>query len=213
MSGSSHDSESEVKAAASGAGSVTGLLLQLKDCDAAILGEVWRRFFPRMAGLARETLRRLPGCGVETDDVAQSAFISFWKALERGSSLEFHDRDDLWRLLGVITARKARKRVRREMAQKRGGGKTRRASDLETPEGAAATSWQEALADVSPPDLDLQCEELLLNLKEGPRLIAVLRLHGYSSQEIAAQLSCSPRTVQRQLDAIRRQWEQAADVT
>jgi RNA polymerase sigma factor (sigma-70 family) len=167
-----------------------------------------------MAGLARETLRRLPHCGIEAGDIAQSAFVSFWKALDDGSPLKFRDRDDLWKLLGVITARKARKRVRREMAQKRGGGKTHLASESESPRGDGVShSWEEALAEVAPPDLDLQCEELLRNLMEGPRLIAILRLHGYSTQEIASQLSCSPRTVQRHLDAIRRQWEQAANAT
>jgi RNA polymerase sigma factor (sigma-70 family) len=191
-------------------GSISVLFTQLKGCDPAALGAVWKRFFPRMAGLARKTLAGLPRCGVDADDVAQGAFISFWRALEGGAEFEFGDRDDLWRLLGVITVRKSRKSVRRQLAKKRGGGRIQLESELlgrageQTP---AASPLNQAVAELPPADFDLVCEEMLLALNDEYRAVAILRLQGYSSEEIGSRLDCSPRSVQRKLKAIRAQWD------
>lgn len=190
-------------------GSVTFLFSQMQACDAAALGEIWRRFFPRMAGLARQTLSRLPHSAADAEDVAQSAFISFWKALEAQHNLAFGDRNDLWNLLGVITVRKARRQARRESAQKRGGGKTYTDSGVT---GNGQTSLLDlALAEISPPDFDLFCEEMLLVLDEETRAVAILRLQGFSSSEIASRMDCTPRTIQRALTTARERWSAFAD--
>jgi RNA polymerase sigma factor (sigma-70 family) len=203
----SHDAD---RSSATGQGSITGLFSQLKGCDPAALGEVWKRFFPRMTGLARKTLDGMPRCGVDADDVAQGAFISFWRALDGGAEFEFGDRNDLWKLLGVITVRKSRKFARRQLAKKRGGGRIQLESELlgraadETP---AASPLNQAAAELPPADFDLVCEEMLLALDDEHRAVAILRLQGYSSQEIGLRIDCSPRSVQRKLKAIRAQWE------
>ncbi len=189
-------------------GSVTLLLGQLKDGPPEVLAEIWRRFFPRMAGLARRTLDGLPKCRSDADDVAQSAFISFWQAVEGRNELEFAGRDDLWRLLGVMTVRKARRKVRHESAQKRGGARTRTESQIGSADDEAGFRLDQALADVSPPEFDLCCEELLLSLDESQRTGAVLRLQGYSNTEIAERLDCSPRTVQRALAEVQESWKE-----
>ncbi len=45
------------------------------------------------------------------------------------------------------------------------------------------------------------------HLWEGyPRTIAVWKTEGYSTDEIAAQIRRTPRTVERKLDLIRRRW-------
>lgn len=192
-------------------GSITVLLGQLKNCPPHVLEEIWRRFFPRMTGLARRTLVSLPKCHSDAVDVAQSAFISFWHAVEARGDIELADRDELWRLLGVVTVRKARRKVRSELAQKRGGGITRSESELGCTGDAAEFRLDRVLADVTPPEFDLCCEESLLALEERQRAIAMLRLHGYSSSEIAELLECSPRSVQRAIVEIRELWKQAAD--
>ena len=194
---------------ASGAdGSVTLLLGQLKHGLPEVLAEIWRRFFPRMSGLARRTLNGLPKCRSDADDVAQSAFISFWQAVEARNEMEFADRDDFWRLLGVMTVRKARRKVRHEMAQKRGGARTRTESELGRTDDESAFRLDQAMADVSPPEFDLCCEEMLLALDDEHRPVAVLRLQGHSSTEIAEIVGCSPRSVQRALADIRDCWKE-----
>ena len=52
-----------------------------------------------------------------------SAFNSFCAGAARGKFPQLADRDDLWRLLVVITARKAMAQANREGRQKRGGGR------------------------------------------------------------------------------------------
>jgi RNA polymerase sigma factor (sigma-70 family) len=194
------------------AGSVTALFSQLKKCDAAALGEVWRRFFPRMAGLARRTLSQIAKSGTAPEDVAQCAFISFWKALDEGREFEFADRDHLWGLLALLTARKARHFSRRESAQKRGGGKTRNESELATlGDEKSASRLDLLLAEISPPEFDLGCEELLLCLEEPDRAVAILRLNGYSTDEIASLVDRSRRSVQRTLETVRARWKAFAE--
>ena len=40
-----------------------------------------------------------------------------------------------------------------------------------------------------------------------PKEIALLKLEGYTNEEIAEKLECSPRSVTRRLTLIRRLWE------
>ena len=55
-----------------------------------------------------------------------------------------------------------------------------------------------------------QCEHLLAQLDdELLRKIALAKLEGYSNEEIAGQLGCAPRTVERKLARIRQKWEGA----
>jgi DNA-directed RNA polymerase specialized sigma24 family protein len=155
-----------------------------------------------MTGLARKTLARFPRSGGDDVDVAQSAFISFWRAWKEGVGFAFADRDDLWKLLSLMTARKAMKSARRRLAKKRGGGATVAESDL-----AGAASLDEFVGRISPPELDLVCEESLLKLSDDERTMVVLRMQNYTNVEIAERMTCSVRTVQRTLDGIRRRWE------
>jgi DNA-directed RNA polymerase specialized sigma24 family protein len=52
-----------------------------------------------------------------------------------------------------------------------------------------------------------ECRRLLGLLdSEELRLIAVSRMEGYSTEEIATRLRCAPRTVERKLQRIRSLW-------
>jgi DNA-directed RNA polymerase specialized sigma24 family protein len=195
-------------------GSITALLTDLRRCDTVAFSVLWQRFFPRLTGLARRTLSALPRCGAEADDVAQSAFLSFWRALDQGQSLRLADRDDLWNLLAVVTVRKARKTVRSETARKRGGGRIQHLSAMEAipghapPEGGMLLRM---LSEITPPEFDLFCEEMLLKLDDESRPIAVLRLQGHSTSEIAKLVGQSPRSIQRSLEGTRALWRASAD--
>jgi RNA polymerase sigma factor (sigma-70 family) len=193
-------------------GSVTELLSKMARGDRTSLSELFRRFFPRMAGLARKTMQLNIRTRASSEDVAQSAFCSFWCALAGGREFQLQNRDDLWKLLAVITARKARKRARYESAEKRGGFRVTQSLD-ENSEDARSATIGAALADISPPDFDLCCEELLLELDKPTRMVALLRLQGFSSHEIAEQLGCTQRTIQRRLESIRRLWHSHGEFT
>jgi ECF sigma factor len=57
------------------------------------------------------------------EDAALSAFDSFCASVAAGRFPQLADRDDLWRLLVVITRRKVLDQAQRRMRQKRGNGR------------------------------------------------------------------------------------------
>jgi RNA polymerase sigma factor (sigma-70 family) len=186
----------------SSAGSVTHWIGRLKEGDSVAAEKLWERYFPRMVSLARQHLRTLPRQASDEEDVALSALGSFFRDAQRGRFPKLHGRDDLWPLLMTFTAQKALDLIRRERARKRGAK-------------APALSNEEALANVTgrepPPDMaeqlaeDLRC--LLARLPDWQlQTIAVMRMEGYTNEEIAAELGCVTRTVERRLRIIRKAW-------
>ena len=75
--------------------------------------------------VARGKLKRMRRTTADEDeeDAAPSAFNSFCAGAAGGGSRKLADRDDLWRLLVVITARKAIAQANRQGRKKRGGGR------------------------------------------------------------------------------------------
>jgi hypothetical protein len=101
------------------AGSVTHWLSQLKAGDPAAAQKLWERYFRRLVGLARKKLQEAPRRAADEEDVALSAFATFCRRAEDGQFSQLSDRDGLWRLLVVITARKAIRLVGEEHCQTR----------------------------------------------------------------------------------------------
>jgi DNA-directed RNA polymerase specialized sigma24 family protein len=159
----------------------------------------------RLMVLARKRLGNLPRGAEDEEDIAISAIASFCRGVKRGRFPQLSDPDDLWRLLVVITARKAAMLRRREGRQKR-GGMTRASCDEPkvdlsqvlgqepTPEFAAQVSeeYQRLLACLGDSELET---------------VALRKLEGHTSDEIATQLGRSLRTIERKLSLIRRIWE------
>src|SRR5580693_5811756 len=118
-------------------GSITGWIAGVKAGDLAAAQPLWERYFARMVDLARARLRasgrRGHDAGSDEEDAALSAFDSLCAGLARGQFPQLGDRDDLWRLLVVITTRKVQAQARRGFRQKRGGGLVRPASELANP--------------------------------------------------------------------------------
>jgi len=185
-------------------GSITGWVGELQAGDASAAQQLWERYFRRMVRLAHGRLRAT-GAHAEEEDVALSAFASFCRAARRRRFPQLANRDDLWRLLVTLTARKIWQRRRLEQAQKRGGGLAR-TPDFEveldkivgrepTPEFAAemAEELQSRLARLSDADL---------------AGIALRKLEGYTNDEIAFQMGCARSTVERRVRLIRLQWSE-----
>jgi DNA-directed RNA polymerase specialized sigma24 family protein len=188
-------------------GSVTRFFDQLRAGDPSAAEELWLRFFPRLVALARQVLAGRPQRVADADDAAQSAFASFCLRVKAGE-FRVSDRDDLWNLLGVITSRKARKQVRKESAEKRGGLRVIGEDALARPDGSPIP-LDELAPLLTPEEFDLHCQELLDQLGPALREFALLRLLGFHNHEIAARLDCAERTVERKLNLIRLKWETA----
>jgi DNA-directed RNA polymerase specialized sigma24 family protein len=193
-------------------GSVTRWIAEMKDGQTAAVQPLWERYFARMVELARVRLRssRHKDAGSDEEDAALSAFDSLCAGLARGRFPNLADRDDLWRLLVVITTRKVQAQARRQLRLKRGGGHVGPASDLA---GSASDSDDDVLAQAvgAEPTPEFaamvaeECRRLLDRLDDDVlHRVAILRMEGHTSDEIAAQLGCARRTIFRQLALIRR---------
>src|SRR5262245_52985050 len=88
-------------------GSVTHWIGDLKAGGDTAAQHLWERYFGRLVRLARSKLRATSRTVVDEEDAALSAFDSFCRGAERGRFPDLADRDDLWRLLVVLTVRKA----------------------------------------------------------------------------------------------------------
>lgn len=190
---------------AQGSGSVTIFFDQLQRGDPAAAEQLWKRFYPRLAALARKYLQGRPQAVADADDAVQSAFASFCQRVRDGQ-FTIGDRDDLWNLLGLITKRKARAQVRRELALRRGGGQTIDEGALVGP-GSAPLPLDEVAGELASPEFDLHVAELLEQLEPEVREIAICRLMGFRNSEIAQRLDCTERKVERKLQLIRLTWE------
>jgi DNA-directed RNA polymerase specialized sigma24 family protein len=195
-------------------GSVTGWLDALKLGDNAAAYALWKRYFDELVRLARVRLRTASRAAADEEDVALSAFNSLCEGVRAGRFEQVGGRDDLWRLLATITLRKASDQLRMQRSRKRGAGRVRAEADLP---GGDPRDRHDVLAEAPspapPPDVIALMEEgyreLMGRLGDGTlRLVARLRMEGYTGDQIAGRLGCNRRTVTRKLDLIREKWLQ-----
>ncbi len=190
-------------------GSVTVWIERLKTGDTLAAEQLWEKYFKRLVGLARQKLLGGPRAVADEEDVALSAFNSFFHSVEQSRFPRLDDRGDLWQLLVLLTARKACRLIQHERRQKRGGGAVRHLSAFADEEGEVA----EVIGSEPTPQFAAQvAEECRLRLEalgdDELRAVALAKMEGYSNEEIARQRGCVVRTIERRLRIIRSLWEE-----
>jgi DNA-directed RNA polymerase specialized sigma24 family protein len=194
--------------------SITPWLSLLRAGHPEAAQRIWDRYFRRLVGLARKKMqgRRL---GVaDEEDVAISALDSFYRNAREGRFPQLADSDGLWRLLVVITARKASHLLRDQGRQKRSGGRGAWTGPLDS--GGKEPAIEQLIGNEPSPEFAAQVaeeyERLLGLLDDDQRTIAIAKLEGLTNEQIAARLNRALRTVERKLKLIRTIWEQAEPV-
>jgi len=194
---------------------VTEWLARIKAGDPEAARRLWKGYFTKLVGLARGKLRAAPRTVADEEDVALSAFDSFCRGAGNGRFPQLDDRDDLWQVLFMITTRKAAGLARREMRQKRGGGRVVQVSSL-VAEGSGNEAYLDP-ADMSPTAefaalVSEECGSLLDSLADDTlRAIAVWKMEGYTNAEIAEKIGRVEGTVERKLALIRQAWKREVD--
>jgi DNA-directed RNA polymerase specialized sigma24 family protein len=189
--------------------SVTVWIEDLKAGDSDAAQKLWRRYFETLVRLSRDRLRGAPKAVADEEDAALSAFDSFVRGAACGRYPRLEDRDDLWRLLVVITERKVLDQAQHERRQKRGGKVVGmpKPGDADHPGGGLACVAEAAPSPEFAAMVADECRSLLGRLRDDSlRQVARLRMEGYSNEEVAVQLGCSLRTVARKIELIRRTW-------
>jgi DNA-directed RNA polymerase specialized sigma24 family protein len=191
-------------------GSVTTLVERVKAGDHEAARLLWQRYYPRLVGLARKKLQAAPRRVADEEDAALSAFDSFCRRAEQGRFPDLKDRDGLWALLVVLTARKAADLVKHLQRDRRGGGKVHGDSALRPADAGSSAGGFDGLEgdDPTPEEAAILAEEVenLLGRLRDPALrqLAVWKLEGYTNAEIAERQGWSLPTVGRRLAIIRR---------
>ncbi len=141
-------------------------------------------------------MRDKPRRSADEEDVALSAFDSFCRLASDGRFPKLEGRDDLWRLLVTITARKANAHVQHELRHKRGGGRTLDEAALRGADddfGLAAIAGYEPTPAFAAEVAD-ELDRLLGMLGDDVlRQVALLRMEGHANEEIAERLGCGLR--------------------
>jgi DNA-directed RNA polymerase specialized sigma24 family protein len=191
---------------------ITDWIGRLKAGDRTAAQQLWECYFDRLVRLARQMLQGAPRRAADEEDVALSVLDSFCRGAERGRLPGVDDRNNLWRFLVVLTARKSLDQVQQERRLKRGGNRVKGEAVL-AGAGAGGFEWV-ASQEPTPEFVALMADECrrLLERLEDPQLqtIAVWKMEGYTNDEIAGMLRCSLRRVERKLQLIRAVWKKAA---
>lgn len=188
--------------------SITRLIGLARTGDPGAAERLWRAYFEKLVAVARKRLAVPSARGADEEDVALSAFASFWAGAREERFPQLTDRTALWPLLVAITANKCTDLIRRETRQKRGGGAA-----------ADPSAIEHLIGREPPPGFDLQVADQLAHLlarldQSGDatlRRVAELRMAGQTQAEIADALGCVRETVGRKLRLIETCWAGAND--
>jgi DNA-directed RNA polymerase specialized sigma24 family protein len=185
-------------------------ILALANGDDAAAQRLWERYYGQLVQFAARKLPAAARRAADEEDVALSAFDSFCQGVQRGRFPRLSDEGDLWRVLVVITARKAADLAQHQRRQRRGGGQVR--GDSAFAGGASGDGgWEQVVGNEPTPEFSCQVrdelEQRLVQLGD-PLLqqIALAKLEGHTNEEIARLLNVVPRTIERKLVLIRRRW-------
>jgi RNA polymerase sigma factor (sigma-70 family) len=178
--------------------------------DSVAAEGLWHRYYERLVRLARRKLEGRPRRVADEEDVAQLAFHSFCRAAREGRFPDLKDRDELWRLLVKITARKVVDLIRYNAREKR---RVLGESAIVKPDSDGQVAGLDRIIGESPtPEFAAQVADQCRHLLEGLgdrelQALAVAKMEGRTNEEIAREMDCSIRTVERQLRLIRKKWE------
>lgn len=171
---------------------------------------LWDHYFARVVQLARRRLGNMPRRASDEEDVASGAMASLLLGIREDRFGNLADRYELWKLLVVLTNRNAADQVNAQRRLKRGGGLVRGDSVFDSRFDLAGGFDLLPGDEPTPEFLAAMAEEterLLTALNdESLQAIALWKLEGWSNQEVAEELGCSLRTVERRLQEIRTCW-------
>lgn len=190
---------------------ITAWIEQLRQGDDEAARRLWDRFFHRLLDVATRRLKHTRSADYDEEDIVLSALKSFCLGVRKGRFPQLRDRDDLWRLLFVITSRKVADRFAFHRRAKR--DLTREVVHQSASSSSETISTWFVSGEPNPA-VAAECEEQLSLLierlqHEDLKRVAIWKMEGYTNEEIATLMSRSLATVERKLRTIREIWSQS----
>lgn len=190
------------------------LFTGIQEGDEQALTQFWNLHYDQLVVLARRKMGGVNLRIVDEEDIALSTINSFYRGLTE-KRYDLRCNNEMWKLLATIVIRKIAKQRKKHFTQKRGGGQVRGESFFTTGDssdvdsrtgGIGQFSIQENTHELEVDFMDT-CKKLCDELTdETTRKIALLSMEGFSVDEIAEQLGCVRRTIERKLKRIREKW-------
>lgn len=181
----------------------------VKGGDSVAANQIWQHYFDKLVRSVRHKLYGQNRAISDEEDIVLSVFDSFYCAVEKGRFPDLSDRDELWRLLLRMSARKVVDKWRHDRRQRRGGDATHFSLDHPTSDENVI----EAIGNEPTPEMVLMMkesvEQFFSHLGVGQLTdLASAKLEGYSNAELAQRFDCSERTIERRLHLIREKCQQ-----
>jgi DNA-directed RNA polymerase specialized sigma24 family protein len=191
--------------------SVTQWIHDLKQNSDYAAQKLYSRYITRLMLLGRRKLGDASRREADEEDLALVVLGNFFQGVKEGRFPKLVDRNDLWQVLVMLTERKAVDHKRRVWSTKRrslGESAIGIGADTDSPVGGI----QEVIGSVPTPECAAmileECNRRLRLLDPTLREIALQKMKGWTSEEIADEAGCVPRTIERKLNLIRRIWSE-----
>jgi len=182
----------------------------LRSGDPQVLEAFVQRYGKSLEAVADRRIVTRMGRRFDAPEVVQSVCRTFLRRAEEG---QFHldDAESLWRLLCAITLAKVREKARYHLRKKRNLAReqdlARPSDEGDAPDGIVHMPGAEPDPGEAAEFADT-FQHLLGELDEEERTLVDLRLQQKTSEEIAAVLNCSDRTVRRLLNRLQDRFEE-----
>ena len=183
------------------------LLAQWRAGDERAANQLFGRYADRLVALVRSRLPKQLAHRIDSEDVVQSVYRSFF-ATTREGRYDLQRGGDLWRLLVAMTLNKLYDQVKRNRAHKRDADRERTFGSEDSLLGIQGDLLTRAPSPLEAATLAEQLEQVMSRLEPLQRRVLELRLQGYNLEEIAADMNCSQRTVRRLLEVVKQQLAQ-----
>jgi RNA polymerase sigma-70 factor, ECF subfamily len=177
------------------------LIARLRRGDNQAASEFYDRYVKRVFGLVHQQMSGRLHAVAQPEDIVQSVFKSIFRGLTTGD-YDAPESGSLWRLMAIVAVNKVRQNARRRLAGKRDTRRTQYLVELES---------FEAKSSGTPEEFELAIREAIEGLKPFEQEVVVLRVQGFTVEDISNELNRSRRGIERALQKIRESLLQTLD--
>ncbi|MCU0714650.1 MAG: RNA polymerase sigma factor [Pirellula sp.] len=169
------------------------LILEVRSGSQQAAAALYERYAPRILGLVSSQMNDALRAQVEPQDIVQSIFKSLFRGVSAGK-YDAPEGGTLWQLMAVVAIHKVRRNGAKRHALKRD---SRRTHSIDALEG------EDFVGKASPEEFEAALFETTECLKPAEKSVVLLRVQGFTVEEISQRTERSHRSVERLLQSAR----------